>query len=338
MYETRTKDGRTVVLPSRAGNLINSIAKEHNIAHGFDSDIDENKREHVRLGLLRMNGGDHDRTFKQLIDSKSYKTLAIFLSNLTTLNIWPSRLHSIYSDGERPFHALVENRTITTLGLANHGEEQHMLDSLTRELRLDSKHALALAGKDTLTSLDISHHTIENVGFSALVGNRNMRSLYVRGNHINMREYTDLPPNDTLRTLDISRNHFYNPEILLATITGLTTLYISDSGVNTAGAIAIAASKTLVYLDISNNHLVRDDGAVALARSECIEGLDVSGTAIGEVGLIALAGNRKLKDLTMSRGRCEFTSMAAYRALVLNNTLERINGRPARAGGLIYRQ
>jgi len=185
--------------------------KLHGTGHPQDPD-------HVRFGLLGMNGGNQEETFRQLTrppntpaQLENLRVLCRY-TRITTLNLG-------YNDvGVAGAQALAANQTITTLSL--------------RQNNVGDAGAQALAGNHTITTLDLGSNYVGVAGAQALAGNHTITTLHLWNNHVGDAGAQALAGNRTITTLDLFHNN-----------------------VGDAGAQALAGNQTITTLDVLHNHI-----------------------------------------------------------------------------------
>ena len=121
--------------------------------------------DHVRLGLLGMNGGNQEHTFRQLTrppytpaQLENLRVLSRY-TRITTLDVWHNTV------GVAGAQALAGNQTITTLDLGHNN--------------VGDAGAQALAGNQTITTLDVLHNHIGLAGRQALLASRTITALFL---------------------------------------------------------------------------------------------------------------------------------------------------------------
>jgi len=152
--------------------------------HGTGDPLDP---EHVRFGLLGMNGGNQHITFRQLTRPphtpaklENLRVLSRY-TRITTLDL------TFIFLGDAGAQALAGNHTITALDLGHN----HVGDA----------GAQALAGNQTITRLDLRHNDVGDAGAQALAGNHTITTLDVRHNPIGLAGRQALMASPTITTL-----------------------------------------------------------------------------------------------------------------------------------------
>lgn len=239
---------------------------------------------------------DLSRTFKDCPNGKCIggleaKDIAAFASNtsLTSLNIY---MHSIGDDGAI---ALAKNtrlkeldvgcNNITDIGGVALAQNQSLQDlGLSSNEDIGSTTAIELSVNRTLRKLHMGQTNITDVGVIALATQSDLTDLVLH--------YTDVS--------DLGA-------AMLASSKTITSLFLSGTNISVNGAKSLAQSANLQRLGLGGDFFARprpndigDEGAIALAHSKSIEWLDLSSQQITAVGAAELGKNSKIDNLYLS--------------------------------------
>jgi len=290
-----------------------SIVARHEQLHGTGSDYHP---EHVRLGLLGMNGGRVTRTITQLAlsnTSTSRQNILLILNTLSELSIEqddrilaPDRILT-WSQMDACLRVIVDvlaaNTTIkkVMIDLPEDPEDANRSDWL-----------LALSGNTSITQLHLTGDSVYNFynfggsnereTINALAGNTTLRELVIvhvfcheHGQNGHTKYLTErlATSNSTLIKLSLVGMSLQEDDaIVLASNQTLQELCLEDNGLlGTAGVQALAANTTLHKLNIAfvDTAQLGDEAPVygldvaqALAANTTLQSLDVFGTGFDE--------------------------------------------------------
>jgi Leucine-rich repeat (LRR) protein len=156
---------------------------------------------------------------------------------------------------------------------------------------------------DSLTTLDVQHTEITDVGLETIGDLLRLESLNLAGTAIDGRGLAHLASLDKLQHLDL-RDTAIQPEHLqtLDALTSLRTIHLPEAVITDdvlAGIGRLAHLRSLILAKAP----ISDRGLASLVRLKQLEALDLSETGITDAGLTHLAGLTNLRQLRLSHTR-----------------------------------
>ncbi len=175
---------------------------------------------------------------------------------------------------------LIESKTLTSLSLSYSTVTFEIMNALSRNT--------------TLISLVLSDSELSDI--KMLSGNTKLLHLKMSGNDIrgDLGKIGQFP---SLISLDLSNNDIRVQSI--DNMPKLTSLKLSDNGLDNDDAISLAKSRTLTLLDVSYNK-IGDIGAIALSMNTRITTLDLSHNLLTNRSIKLFAKTNTLTSLGLS--------------------------------------
>ena len=286
--------------------------------------------ENVRLGLMNMNGGNQQKTFRQLTcgpyTPQKLENLRLLSEHATmhTLDLTENNV------GVPAIHAIVHITSLKTLILDNNsnvGDEgartlagsTTLVDVELVNCGIGAEGAAALAENTSLKSLNLELNFLENEGAVKLSNNRSFENLILANCEIgNEGAHALAHNNTTLRNLNLRGNMI--TFMTFPANSSITILNLSDNSIGAAAAAVLASCTSLKTLILDNNN-VGDEGAraFAFANGTTLKSLSLGRNNITDTGVEDLAQNRTIQTLNLS-GNDTITTIGAE-TLFQNSTL-----------------
>ena len=283
-----TVEDADALLEPRAGESPrDKIYRLLRVVLGTDNPGDD---EHVRLGLLRMNGGDQMQTFAQLatkpLTPAKLRNLEAFVrfTDESELTLTRASTHTDAGstrfdepDGLLVSHAIARALSVRSKVVSLAFDSVHVGDEAAR--------VLASTGKLSKLKLTVGSITDE---FALEMEHAKIATLALRSNEITAVGAAALARNPEITTLDLSFNKITDDGAReLARSTSIRRLNLEHNPIGDVGAAALARNAVVVHLNLKNDY-VQDFGAGALANNKTLTRLNVEDNLISDDGENAL--------------------------------------------------
>lgn len=238
------------------------------------------------------------------------------LASLKNLKKWP-KLHRLDAESLQKIAACPWIEGLTLFGLAKNTPESYLCDALRKlpclqridlqNLPLSDRDLESLAGANQLESIRLFSTQVSGSGFHSLVDLPRLNEISWFGGFADDSpippDLSSLPSLAALKSVDIAGAFVPSDLVPLGQCTGLLKIRLWGEGfADDSVAMAIAGLPKLKRLSLSDNSVITDAGAMALAECESLEEVLVGGffTLKGARALATLPRLRRLSARSMN--------------------------------------